>query len=279
MRTEKAENEDMLLELEPEEDTRAERLPLSSTVPMRPPKTTPDSTSAAPKAASTNAGCSNCSMLSACMPNNLTSEELRLFDSIVTATRLVKRGEALYRANDEFQSIYAVRAGSFKTVVMHRDGREQVTGFHFAGEVLGLDGLHSRRHIGDTVAIEDSSVCIIPYALLEALCAESKPLQQQVLRMMSGEIVRESALMMLLGTMRAEERLASFLLNLSSRMEARGYSPAEFHLRMTREEMGNYLGMKLETVSRMFSKFQRDGLLETRGKRIRIVDLDALARV
>lgn len=262
----------MLLELELEEDTRTERPSSPSTVPARSPKT-------APKPPSASAGCTNCSMLSACMPNSLTSEELRRFDSIVTATRLVKRGEALYRANDEFQSIYAVRAGSFKTVVMHRDGREQVTGFHFAGEMLGLDGVHSRRHVGDTIAIEDSSVCIIPYALLEALCAESKPLQQQVLRMMSGEIVRESALMMLLGTMRAEERLASFLLNLSSRMEARGYSPAEFHLRMTREEMGNYLGMKLETVSRMFSKFQRDGLVESRGKRIRIVDLDALARV
>jgi CRP/FNR family transcriptional regulator len=213
------------------------------------------------------------------MPNGLTAEELARFDSIVTATRLVKRGEALYRANDDFHSVYTVRSGSFKTVVMHRNGREQVTGFHLAGEVLGLDGLHNEHHSSDAIAIEDSSVCIIPYALLEALCAESKPLQQQVLRTMSGEIVRESSAMMLLGTMSAEERVATFLLNLSSRLKARGYSPAEFNLRMTREEMGNYLGMKLETVSRMFSKFQRDGLLQTRGKQIRIVDLDALARV
>jgi CRP/FNR family transcriptional regulator len=209
----------------------------------------------------------------------LTSEELARFDSIVTATRLVKRGEALYRTNGEFQSIYTVRSGSFKTVVMHRDGREQVTGFRFTGEVLGLDGVHSERHINDAIALEDSSVCIIPYALLETLCAESKSLQQQVLRTMSGEIVRDSSLLMLLGTMNAEERVAAFLINLSSRMKSRGYSPAEFHLRMTREEMGNYLGMKLETVSRMFSKLQRDGLLETRGKQLRIVDLEALERV
>ncbi|HTI18752.1 MAG TPA: fumarate/nitrate reduction transcriptional regulator Fnr [Trinickia sp.] len=227
----------------------------------------------------TSAGCSSCTMRSACMPHALTSEELARFDSIVTATRLVKRGEALYRTNGEFQSIYTVRAGSFKTVVMHRDGREQVTGFRFTGEVLGLDGVHSERHINDAIALEDSSVCIIPYALLETLCAESKSLQQQVLRTMSGEIVRDSSLLMLLGTMNAEERVAAFLINLSSRMKSRGYSPAEFHLRMTREEMGNYLGMKLETVSRMFSKLQRDGLLETRGKQLRIVDLEALERV
>lgn len=223
--------------------------------------------------------CATCSMRSACMPQTLNAQELTRFDSIVSATRLIKRGDSLYRANDPFQSIYAIRAGSLKTVVMHRDGREQVTGFHLAGEVLGLDGVCTERHSSDAIAIEDSSVCIIPYALLESMCGESKQLQQQVLRMMSGEIVRESSLMMLLGTMSAEQRVATFLLNLSSRMKARGYSAAEFNLRMTREEMGNYLGMKLETVSRMFSKFQRDGLLETHGKKIRIVDLTALEAV
>lgn len=223
--------------------------------------------------------CASCSMRSACMPQTLNDQELTRFDSIVSATRFVKRGDSLYRANDTFLSIYAIRAGSFKTVVMHRDGREQVTGFHLAGEVLGLDGVCTERHSSDAIAIEDSSVCIIPYALLESMCVESKRLQQQVLRMMSGEIVRESSLMMLLGTMSAEQRVAAFLLNLSSRMKARGYSPAEFNLRMTREEMGNFLGMKLETVSRMFSKFQRDGLVQTHGKKIRIVNLDALERV
>ncbi len=223
--------------------------------------------------------CVTCSMRSACVPQALNAHDLMRFDSIVSVTRPVKRGEAIYRANDPFQSIYAIRAGSFKTVVMHRDGREQVTGFHLAGEVLGLDGVCTERHSSDAIAIEDSSICIISYALLESLCGESKSLQQQLLRMMSREIVRESSLMMLLGTMSAEQRVASFLLNVSTRMEARGYSAAEFNLRMTREEMGNFLGMTLETVSRMFSKFQRDGLVQTRGKQIRIVDLDALSRV
>lgn len=223
--------------------------------------------------------CSGCSLRSACMPNALTAQELVRFDTIVSTTRPIKRGEALYRTHDAFQSIYAIRAGSFKTVVMHRDGREQVTGFHLAGEVLGLDGVCAERHSSDAIALEDSSVCIMPYALLESMCAESKQLQQQMLRTMSSEIVRESSLMLLLGTMSAEQRVATFLLNLSSRMSERGYSAAEFNLRMTREEMGNYLGMKLETVSRMFSKFQRDGLVETRGKKVRIVNLSALAAV
>jgi CRP/FNR family transcriptional regulator, anaerobic regulatory protein len=224
-------------------------------------------------------GCASCSLRSACVPDGLTAQEIARFDAIVNTTRTIKRGEALYRTHDPFESIYAVRAGSFKTVVMHRDGREQVTGFHLAGEVLGLDGVCAERHSSDAIALEDSSVCIMPYSLLESMCTESKQLQRQMLRTMSSEIVRESSLMLLLGTVSAEQRVATFLLNLSSRMKARGYSAAEFNLRMTREEMGNYLGMKLETVSRMFSKFQRDGLLETHGKKIRIVDLTALEAV
>jgi CRP/FNR family transcriptional regulator len=162
---------------------------------------------------------------------------------------------------------HAVRARSFKTVVMHRDGREQVTGFHLAGDVLGLDGVCSRRHSCDALAIEDSKVCIIPFHLLEAMCREVKALQQHVHRLMGGETVREATLMMLLGRMSADRRVAAFLMNLSEKLKTRGYSPAEFRLRMTREEIGSYLGMKLETVSRMFSEFQKDGLVDTDGKR------------
>jgi CRP/FNR family transcriptional regulator len=204
--------------------------------------------------------CSSCAMRTVCMPQGLTQVDIARLDSIICSTRMVRQGEALYRANDTFQSIYAVRAGSFKTIVMHRDGREQVTGFHLAGDVLGLDGVSSGHHGLDAIAIEDSNVCIIPFHLLESLCRENKVVQQHVHRMMSGEIVRESVLMMLLGTMSADQRLASFLLNLSARLKARGYSPAEFNLRMTREEIGSYLGMKLETVTRMFSKFRHPDL-------------------
>jgi CRP/FNR family transcriptional regulator len=225
------------------------------------------------------ARCSGCAMRAVCMPAELSTTELARLDSLICTTRTVKRGEALYRADDAFQSIYAVRTGSFKTLIMHRDGREQVTGFHLVGETLGLDGVCTEQHSCDAIALEDSTVCIIPFRLLEGMCRDSRAMQHHVHRMMSGEIVRESGIMMLLGTMSAEQRVAAFLLNLSQRMKARGYSASEFYLRMTREEMGSYLGMKLETVSRMFSKFQKDGVVDTRGKQIRIVDAARLASI
>lgn len=234
---------------------------------------------ATPSPRRAGASCSSCAMHSFCMPEGLTPVETERIEALVCPSRTIKSGESLFRAGDSFQSIYAVRAGSFKTVVMHRDGREHVTGFHLAGDVLGLDGVCSGRHSCDALAIEDSKVCIIPFNLLEAMCRDVKAVQQHVHRLMGGEIVREATLMMLLGTMSADQRVAAFLLNMSGKLKSRGYSPAEFHLRMTREEIGSYLGLKLETVSRMMSKFQREGLIDTHGKQIRILDMDGLSRV
>jgi CRP/FNR family transcriptional regulator len=145
-----------------------------------------------------------------------------------------------------------------------------------AGEILGLDGISTDRHVCNAVALEDSDVCMIPFDRLEDLSRKVEPLQRQFNKFMSREIVREQSIMMLLGSMRAEERLAAFLLNLSQRMQLRGYSASEFNLRMTREEIGSYLGLKLETVSRAFSKFQDEGLLTVHQKHIQILDPDAL---
>ncbi|RZF29637.1 fumarate/nitrate reduction transcriptional regulator Fnr [Paraburkholderia sp. UYCP14C] len=223
--------------------------------------------------------CSTCSMRSVCMPPELSASELARLDTMICTTRPIKRGDTLYRAGDTFQSIYAVRAGSFKTAVMHRDGREHVTGFQIAGDTLGLDGVCAGKQNCDAIALEDSVVCIIPFAQLEAVCREMKPMQHHIYRKMSSEIARESSQMMLLGTMSAEQRLATFLLNLSKRFKVRGFSGSEFHLRMTREEIGCYLGMKLETVSRMFSKFHREHLVHANGKTIRIEDAEKLARI
>lgn len=223
--------------------------------------------------------CSTCSMQHVCMPGNLSADEYARLDALICSTRTVRRGETLYRCGDAFQSLYAVRSGCFKTVLMHRDGHEQVTGFQLAGDALGLDGVSSDRHSCDAIALEDSVVCIIPFDMLEMLCREVRSIQHHVHRLMSSEIVRESSLMMLLGTMTAEQRLAAFLLNISTRMKARGYSPAQFVLRMTREEIGSYLGLKLETVSRMFSKLQKMGVVDARGKDVRILDQAALESV
>lgn len=213
------------------------------------------------------------------IPQKLTAGESARLNAIVCSTQFVKRGETLYRAGDAFTSLYAVRTGCFKTVVVHRDGNEQVTGFHIPGEPLGLDGICSDEHNCVAVALEDSTVCVVPFGLLENLCHDMKAMQHHIHRMMSGEIVRESGLMMLLGTMSAEQRVAAFLISLAARMKARGYSAVEFSLRMTREEIGNYLGLKLETVSRTLSKLQKGGVVDTNGKQIRIIDDEQLAQV
>jgi CRP/FNR family transcriptional regulator len=169
-----------------------------------------------------------------------------------------------------------VRTGFFKTCVSSEDGRDQVTGFQMAGELLGLDGIGTERHTCDAVALEDSQVCVIPFHQLEDLSREFSDLQRQLHRVMSREIVRDHGVMLLLGSMRAEERLAAFLLNLTQRLRARGFSATELVLRMTREEIGSYLGLKLETVSRAFSKLQDDGALEVKQRHIRVIDPSAL---
>ncbi len=190
--------------------------------------------------------------------------------------RTVGRGESLFRAGDAFQSLYAVRTGFFKTCVSSEDGRDQVTGFQMAGELLGLDGISTDLHTCDAVALEDSQVCVIPYNTLEDVARDFTELQHQFHKIMSREIVRDHGVMLLLGSMRAEERLAAFLLNLTQRLQARGFSGSALILRMTREEIGSYLGLKLETVSRTFSKFQDDGILEVKQRQIRIIDQDKL---
>lgn len=219
------------------------------------------------------------SLRSVDMPANLTVTEFQQLDSIVLTTRHVRCGEKLFRARDVFLSLYTVRTGSFKTVVLHRDGHEQVTGFQIPGDSLGLGGICAGTHNCDAIALEDSTVCVMPFSQLESLCSRSHRMQRYLHQLMSGEIVRESSLMMLLGTMTAEQRLAFFLLDLAARFRARGYSGTHFNLKMSREEIGCLLGMKLETVSRMFSRFHKEGMVEPNGKEIRIVDAERLSRV
>ncbi|MFA7280217.1 MAG: fumarate/nitrate reduction transcriptional regulator Fnr [Sterolibacterium sp.] len=218
------------------------------------------------------AACSQCNLRELCLPYGLSEPEIEQLDSAVGARRRIKRQQNLYRAGETFEAIYAIRSGFFKTDVLLEDGRNQVTGFQMAGEILGMDGISGEAHTCNAVALEDSEVCVIPFSQLELLSREIQTLQHHFHKVMSREIVRDHGVMMLLGTMRAEERLAAFLLNLSQRFTARGYSPAEFHLRMTRDEIGSYLGLKLETVSRAFSHFQEDGLISVQQKHIVILD-------
>lgn len=225
------------------------------------------------------AACSQCNLHELCLPVGMNAEEIDRLDRLVGARRKIRKGQHLYRAGDGFEAIYAIRIGWFKTDVLLEDGREQVTGFQMTGEMLGLDGISTEAHSCNAIALEDSEVCVLPYGQLEELSREVEGLQHQFHKVMSREIVRDHGVMMLLGSMRAEERLAAFLLNLSQRFNARGFSAAEFHLRMTRDEIGSYLGLKLETVSRAFSRFQDEGLITVQQKHIRIIDLAGLRRL
>jgi len=225
------------------------------------------------------AACSSCNLRELCMPLGLSQDELDRVDDLVASRRRVKRGTSLFRNGDPFVNLYAIRTGFFKTCIASEDGRDQVTGFQMAGEVVGLDGIVNDRHTCDAIALEDADVCLLPFDRIEELSTEIHGLQRHVHKIMSREIVREHGVMLLLGSMRAEERLAAFLLNLVQRLHARGFSQSELVLRMTREEIGSYLGLKLETVSRTFSKFVEEGIVEVKQRHVRIVNADALKQL
>ena len=223
--------------------------------------------------------CSACSLHELCLPAGLSAEELKSVDQIIDQRRPVKRGDYLFRAGAVLHTLYAIRSGFIKSCILHEDGREQVAGFHMMGDLMGMDAIGSNQHLCDAVALEDSDVCEIPLKSLETLSRQIPSLQQHFHRIMSREIARDHGVMLLLGSMRAEERLAAFLLNLSQRFALRGYSPTEFHLRMTREEIGSYLGLKLETVSRALSHFQAQGMIAVQNKHLRILQIDGLRKL
>ena len=223
--------------------------------------------------------CSTCSMRELCLPVGLSGDDLKAVDAAVGNRSRLRKGESLYRAGDPFQALFAVRLGTLKTTVLAEDGREQVAGYHLQGDLIGLDGLGTDRHGCGAVALEDSEVCTIPFEHLEELARDLPPLQRNLHQFLAREISRDHSVMLLLGSMRAEERLATFLLNLSERYRSRGYSSTEFVLRMTREEIGSYLGLKLETVSRLFSRFQDEGLLKVSGRNVKLTDIGKLRQL
>ena len=206
-------------------------------------------------------------------------KDMHKLDEVVTTRKKIKQGDMLFENGETFTSLYAIRTGFFKTSVASEDGREQVTGFQMAGEIIGLDGIVNDHHTCNAVALEDAEVCVMPFEHIEDLSREFPVLQKHVHKIMSREIVRENGMMMLLGNMSAEERLANFLVNLIQRLYARGQSQSEFILRMSREEIGSYLGLKLETVSRTFSKYSEEGIIEVKQRHIKILKPDALKQL
>jgi CRP/FNR family transcriptional regulator len=223
--------------------------------------------------------CAQCNLRETCLSGGVPAEDLERVETMVHARRRIKRGERLFGAGDGFKCLYAIRSGFFKTSLAESQGLEQVTGFFMAGELIGLDGFGSGRYRDSAIALEDSEICVMPYPLIEQAAHEVPSLQRRLHSVLAHEIVRGQGIMLLLGSKGAEERLACFLLDLSRRFERRGYSGSRFVLRMTREDIGSYLGLKVETVSRLFSAFHRDGLLEVRNKQISIIDIKGLEQV
>jgi CRP/FNR family transcriptional regulator len=223
--------------------------------------------------------CKDCSLFQLCLPVGIDATELEELDSIIKRRRPLKRGEHLFHVGSPFQAIYAVRSGSIKTYAPTEDGHEQVTGFHLPGELLGLDAINLQHHPCAAKALETTSYCEIPFERLEELSTRLPSLQHQLLKIMSKEILHDQSLLMLLGKKSAEERLAALLLSLSSRYRQRGFSATDFHLSMSRNDIGNYLGLAVETVSRLFSRFQEEGLLDVQRKHIGIADLPRLKAI
>jgi CRP/FNR family transcriptional regulator, anaerobic regulatory protein len=222
--------------------------------------------------------CSTCRVSALCLPGGLTQDDLRPLRELALTTRNIEAGQTVFSDGDPFRFLYAVRRGTCKTTMTQSDGREQVAGFHIAGEVMGLEALAHGAHALTAKALEDSEICLIPYRRLAALTAAMPQAKDLLTHLMSQEIVRVQSLMVLLGLFEAAERLAAFLVNLSERYAARGYSPRQINLRMTRGEIASFLGVQPETISRTLALFQRKGLVEVKARQLRIADLDGLKR-
>ena len=225
------------------------------------------------------AGCAACSMHQLCLPMGLDDSDMQRLDQIIGRRRRVKRDQSLYRVNAPFTTLYAIRLGHFKTFQVNSNGSQQITGFQMAGELLGMDAIGSGQHQCEAIALEDSEVCEIPFGQLEELFQDMPQLLRQFHRIMSKEISREQGVMLALNSMSAQQKLAAFLVNLSSRYATRGYSATRFQLRMTREEIGNYLGLAVESVSRLLTNFKKSGVIDVQHRELELLDMALLRSI
>jgi CRP/FNR family transcriptional regulator len=217
--------------------------------------------------------CSTCMLSEICLPLGMPRNDVSKLDELVKERIRIPKGGALFRLGDKTEAVYGIRSGSIKTQLEDSSGQVQITGFLLPGEILGMDGLLDNTHVSHAIALEDTEVCVIRIDEMDQLSQHLPILQQQFRRLMSKEISRSHHLIMALGGLRSEQRLAAFLVNLSQRLFVLGYSASEFILRMSREEIGNYLGLTLETVSRLFSRFAREGLIRVQQREVHILDM------
>lgn len=222
--------------------------------------------------------CNNCSISQLCLPFSLNGQEMDKLDEIIERKKPLHKGDYLFESGAPLNAIYAVRSGSFKSYTLSEQGDEQITGFHLAGDMVGFDAISKMTHQSFSQALETSMVCEIPFETLDELAGKLPKLRQQIMRLMSNEISYDQEMLLLLNKKSAEERLASFIFNLSERFGERGFSRKEFRFTMTRGEIGNYLGLTVETISRLLSRFQKAGFIKVEGKFITIIDNEALIK-
>ena len=223
--------------------------------------------------------CANCTLRELCIPQGMSEDELKLIDTVIERKKPVHKNDYLFRAGDSNRSIYAVLSGSVKTLVDNPNGEEQIVGFHLPGELLGMDGFSGDAHTCSAVALETSSVCEFPLESLDEVCHEVPSIQYAMRRIMGKEVTKDHAMLLLLGRMSAEEKLASFLVSLSKRMAQRHWKPTEFNLTMPRQDIANYLGLAVETVSRLFAHLQDQNIIEVDRRRVNICEMDRLQAI
>ncbi len=220
--------------------------------------------------------CEDCSLNELCLPRGLDTQDLGRLEEIVKRSRPLRTGEYIFRAGDKLTNLFAVRSGTVKLVLIDENGDDQIIGFYFPGEIIGLDAIDSERHLVSAIAIETSTYCGFPFNKVNEICRLIPELQNQLFKLMSRQLTAENELLLTIGKKNAEEKLSTFLLSISSRFQAMGYSSREFNLSMSRQETANYLGLTIETVSRIMSRFQREGLISINRKQVRIINMDTL---
>ena len=223
--------------------------------------------------------CGQCNLNELCFPHGMNSDDMDKLDTVVEQRKPLHKNDHLYREGDASHAIYAVRSGSIKTLVESPNGDEQIVGFHLPGELLGLDGFMDGNHTCTAIALETTSVCAMPLSKLEGLCTTMPGLQHQMQRIMGKEVTEDHLMLLMLGKMSAEEKIATFLLSISRRMEERHWKATEFVLSMPRQDIANYLGLAVETVSRLFAQYQESGIIKVDRRRISILELQRLREI
>ena len=223
--------------------------------------------------------CGDCSLHELCLPHGLANDDLKRLENTIKRPRPIHKGDYMFRMGDPCHSLYTVHSGSIKTLISTDEGEEQIMGFHLPGELFGLDGLETDIHTCSAVALETTSLCELPLNQFDSLCHAIPGLSHQLHRLIGKEVTTEHEMLFLLGKKDAEERLSSFLLSISNRLHARGFSATEFNLSMSRQDIGNYLGLALETVSRQFTHFQDEGIISVERRHIAINDMERLKKI